>query len=130
MAYKLELLKKLLKEKWAVEGRMRELIRPMVFSKVISVSKIPETKEELLELMEGVLNEDKCPWIDLEIVNISDKNHNLCIFGRKKFILNYLEKIVEMIKIRGYSQMGHVGVFSGGDDFPKYDLDHFFSLFS
>lgn len=123
MAYKLE-LKKLLKEKWAVEEKIQELLRPIVFSCVLPVYGIPKTKEELSKLMKRIVNRDKCSWLDLRIIDISHKNHkNLFIFGGEKFILGNLEKIAEMIKNGEHCKMGHVGINFGA--LIKFDMENF-----
>jgi len=123
MAYKSELRQILLKEN-ALQEEKQELLRPIVFSCVLPVYDIPKTKEELSKLMNRVVNINKCPWLDLRIINITHKNHkNLFIFGREKFILGHLEKIAEMIKNGEHCKMGHVGINFGA--LIKFDMESF-----
>ena len=123
MAYKAK-LRDLLRKEEILQEEKQELLRPIVFSCVMPVYHIPKTKEELSKLMKRVLNRDKCPWLDLRIIDISHKDHkNLFIFGAEKFILGNLEKIAEMIKSGEHCKMGHVGIsFSA---LIKFDMRNF-----
>lgn len=123
MAYKAK-LRDLLRQEEIIWGKKQELLRPIVSSHVIPVYHIPKTKEELSKLMKRVLNRDKCPWLDLRIIDISHKDHkNLFIFGAEKFILGNLEKIAEMIKNGEHCKMGNVGINFGA--LIKFDMGSF-----
>ena len=123
MRYKSE-LRVLLKEKQILEERIQELLHPIVFSCVLPVYHIPKTKEELSKLMKRVLNINKCPWLDLRIIDISHKDHkNLFIFGGEKFILGNLEEIAEMIKRGTHCKMMNVGINFGA--LIKFDMESF-----
>jgi len=123
MAYKSK-LRDLLRQEEIIWGKKRELLRPIVFSCVLPVYHIPNTKEELSKLMKRVLNRDKCPWLDLRIIDISHKDHkNLFIFGEEKFILENIEEIAEMIKRGTHCKMGNVGINFGA--LIKFDMKSF-----
>ena len=123
MAYKAK-LRNLLRQEEIIWGKKQELLRPIVFNCVLPVYGIPKTKEELLKLMKRVLNKGKCPWLDLRIIDIVNKNHkNLFIFGGEKFILGNLEKIAEIIKRGTHCKMGNVGINFGA--LIKFDMESF-----
>ncbi len=107
MSYKSK-LRDLLRKERALQEEKQELLRPIVSAQTITVYKIPKTEKELSELMKKVLNNGKCSWLDLRIVNIS--GNDIFIFGRRRFILSNLEKIAKIIETGKGCKIGDVGV--------------------
>jgi len=108
MLKELKEFKTLLKEKKAIEEKIKQFLDQTVSVQKIIFHKIPKSHEVISNRIMEALNLDKCLWLKLSIYDsFLDGIH---IFGWKKDIFDNLERITRMVVLRQESMIGNVSI--------------------
>ncbi len=116
-------LKKILIIYKALELEIQQLSHKIVFTETITLPKMPKTNKKFARIIRKVLmlNECRCPWLDLTFHD--SFLNDVYLFGRERDIVCNLKEIVKRIIIGRECRIGKISIsFSSSGKLNIEDL--------